>query len=78
MKDLVASIMKEKERKNLRPDSLRTLSWNFTNLEQHFGSETLVKAITRADVESWVQDLQSAGHKSRNLRNYVRYAKQFL
>ena len=75
---LTDRILKEKERKNLRPDSLRTLRWNFKQLGEKFGQEQLVKSITRDDLRMWVEQLEAAGHKGRNLRNYIRYAKQFF
>lgn len=78
IKDLAARIVSEKKRKNLRPDSLRTLRWHLTKIEEDFGADRLVKTISRDEVRKWVEALQSAGLKARNLLNYTRYARQFF
>jgi hypothetical protein len=78
LKSLVERIIAEKVRKNLRPDSMRSLRWNLKRISEHFGEERSVTSITRSEVEGWIANLEAEGHKGRNLKNYVTYLKQFF
>jgi integrase len=75
---LAEKILAEKRAENLRPDSIRTLSWNLARIQDHFGADRVLKTISREDVDGWHKALQEAGHKGRNLRNYIRYTRQFF
>jgi site-specific recombinase XerD len=78
VKGLIERILAEKARKNLRPDSIRTLRWNLARLGAQFGEDRTVTSITRQDVEDWIKALEAGKHRGRNLKNYVTYTKQFF
>jgi len=78
VQELIDRILAEKARKNLRPDSIRTLRWNLARIGEHFGADRHVTSITRQDVEDWIKTLEAGRHRGRNLKNYVTYTKQFF
>jgi len=83
VRDAVDRLLAEKEAENLRERSVRDLRNRLNVFCQTFGTR-LVREITRADVEAWLQDLcgvsdkSAEGFSARSKKNYLITVRTFF